>query len=330
MVSTGVASDHQPPNKKPGAAVTRSFCRNAHHEACNWLLENDYSSSDFCMACQHNGVIPDLSQPGHLQKWRVVEIAKRRLFYSLLRWKLPLRTRAEDPKHGLIFEFLADPDKGPKVMTGHNNGLITIALNEADDAEREQRRQQMGEAYRTLLGPFRHEVGHHFWDILVRDGGKLEQCRSVFGDDSEPYETALARHYEQGPREDWQANYVSPYATMHPWEDFAETWAHYTHIIDALETANAFGIEIKPDVKVPAELATRVSFDPYRAKSLDMILEAWSPFVFTINNVNRAMGKSDLYPFELSDGVIKKMRFIHHLVGAQQPVALPNLHLRAS
>jgi hypothetical protein len=160
---------------------------------------------------------------------------------------LPVRTRAEDPAHGLIFNFLAgDPARGQRVMTGHDNGLITIALTEADDMEREKRRLEMGEPYRTLLGHFRHEVGHYFWDVIVRDGGKLEACRAVFGDDTIDYGEALQHHYREGPPPDWQTSFVSAYAATHPWEDFAETWSHYLHIVDTLEMASAFGIKVHP------------------------------------------------------------------------------------
>src|SRR6201999_3857264 len=121
------------------------------------------------------------------------------------------------------FNFLADdPSATKKVMTGHDNGVITIALAEADDAEREKRRLEMGEPYRTLLGHFRHEVGHHFWDVLVRDGGKLAACRARFGDDTVDYAESLKRHYAAGPPPNWQEQFVSAYATTHPWEDFAE------------------------------------------------------------------------------------------------------------
>ena len=82
-----------------------------------------------------------MSDPLHLTAWRDIELAKHRLFYSLLRWGLPLKTRAEDPSHGLAFEFLADPpSSGPKVMTGHNEGVITIALAEAASGDRKAAR----------------------------------------------------------------------------------------------------------------------------------------------------------------------------------------------
>jgi hypothetical protein len=297
-----------------GEGTGRMLCANAELDACNWLT--DPGSGDiYCRACRHNGMVPDLSDPARLAGWRELELAKHRLFYSLIRWKLPLRTRGEDPAHGLIFNFLADdPDGGAKVMTGHGNGLITIALREADDIERERRRLEMGEPYRTLLGHFRHEVGHYFWDVLVRDGGKLDACRAVFGDDTMDYGQALQRHYVDGPPPDWQQNYVSAYAAAHPWEDFAETWAHYLHIVDTLEMASEFGMEVRPRVDRRGELSARIRFNPYEADDLDGIVNAWLPFTFATNSVNRAMGLRDLYPFILSPAVIGKLGFIHALV----------------
>ena len=200
-------------------------------------------------------------------------------------------------------------------MTGHDDGVITVALVEADDAEREKRRKAMGEPYRTLIGHFRHEVGHHYWDVLVRDRGHLDACRAVFGDDEEDYEQALKRHYAEGVPPDWQDRYISAYATTHAWEDFAETWAHYLHIVDTLQMAYAFGMEVQPRLKGGAAgLAATVEFDPYTAASVEQITDAWFPFVFAMNEVNRAMGSRDLYPFVLAPPVIGKLGFIHDLV----------------
>jgi hypothetical protein len=292
----------------------RFFCANAQDDACNWLLEPG-ETSGYCRACRHNGTVPNLSDPVQLAGWRDLEIAKHRLFYSLIRWKLPLKTRSEDPDHGLIFNFLADdPNAQTKVMTGHDNGLITIALAEADDIERERRRLEMGEPYRTLLGHFRHEVGHYFWDVLVRDAGRLDACRAVFGDDSASYDDALKHHYDQGPPPDWQQNYVSAYATTHPWEDFAETWAHYLHIIDTLEMASEFGMEVRPPADQIGGLTAHLSFDPYTVDDFGVIMKAWLPFTFAMNSVARAMGVRDLYPFILTPAVIAKLGFIHGLV----------------
>lgn len=181
-----LALQDEDPGLRPVCSCTRRhLCANAAQGACNWLLPEGQDNG-FCVACRHNGTVPDVSIRKNLSGWRDLEAAKHRLFYSLLRWQLPLRTRAEDPEHGLLFNFLADTPTA-KVMTGHENGIITIALAEADEIERERRRLEMGEPYRTLLGHFRHEVGHHYWDLLVRDGGALSACRKIFGDDAEEY-----------------------------------------------------------------------------------------------------------------------------------------------
>jgi len=291
------------------------FCTNAEHEACNWLVPAD-AAEPYCAACRHNGTIPALTNPQNLLAWRKMESAKHRLFYSLLRLQLPLATRREDPEHGLLFNFLADlpSDDGPKVMTGHDNGVITIALVEADDVERERRRTAMGEPYRTLLGHFRHEVGHHYWDILVRDGGRLDAFRALFGDEREDYGEALKRHYKEGAPRNWQETFVSAYATTHPWEDFAETWAHYLHIVDTLEMAAAFGLQICPRISEGREMEAKFDLDPYRLGNVHEMIEAWLPLTFALNSLNQTMGQADLYPFILSPGVIRKLGFVHELV----------------
>ena len=273
----------------------------------------------YCLACRHSRTVPDLSQEQNLLPWRKLEIAKHRLFYTLLRLNLPIETRNEKPE-GLVFDFLADQPapNAPKVMTGHDNGLITIALVEADDAERERRRTAMGEPYRTLLGHFRHEVGHYYWDQLVRDAGRLDQCRAVFGDDTQNYEQALQRHYSEGAPANWQENYVSAYATTHPWEDFAETWAHYLHIVDTLEMAGSFGVSVDPKLDKDGELEASVDFNPYKAGDIQQLIDVWLPLTFALNSLNRCMGQSDVYPFVLSPAVIEKLGFIHHIVHAER------------
>ncbi len=291
------------------------FCDNAALDGCNWLLPDD-SPDRYCAACRHNRTVPDLSDEANTLAWRRMEAAKHRLIYSLMRLALPLPNRTDDPHAGLVFDFLADPPTpgAQQVMTGHDNGLITLALTEADDAERERRRTTMGEPYRTLLGHFRHEVGHYYWDRLVRDRGLQAECRAVFGDDEADYEAALERHYKEGPPADWQDNFVSQYATTHAWEDFAETWAHYLHIIDCLETASAFGLEVHPEVAADPELETTVRVDPYAPGDFTRLVEAWLPLTYAMNSMNRSMGLSDLYPFILSAPVVEKLAFVHDLV----------------
>jgi hypothetical protein len=292
---------------------TWRFCDNAAHGACNWLLPAS-AQSRTCGACRHNSIIPDLSNPRNLPRWRALEAAKHRLIYGLQRLHLPLRTRAEDPEHGLAFEFLAEMRGQPHVITGHDNGLITINILEGDDTERTRIREQLGEAYRTPLGHFRHEVGHHYWDLLVRDGGHLDAFRAMFGDERADYDAALKHHYETPHNEDWQNEFVSYYASSHPWEDFAETWAHYMHIVDALETAANFGISIHPTRTRDPALQADIDFDPYRATDMAAIIEAWQPLTFAMNNLNRSLGQPDLYPFVLSDRVVDKLGFVHEIV----------------
>jgi hypothetical protein len=269
------------------------------------------------VTCRHNRVIPDLSQPVHLEHWRLIEVAKHRLFYTLLRLRLSVRTRAEDPD-GLAFDFLADlaaPSPGtPPVMTGHANGVITINLAEADDAERERRRRQMGEPYRTLLGHFRHEIAHYYWGRLVADSAKLDEFRQIFGDERADYAQALQRYYALGAPGDWSQHFVSAYAAAHPWEDFAETWAHYFHMIDTLETAGSFGLAVAP--KATKGLGARVDFDAYRA-DMGRLIEAWIPVTFAANSMNRSMGLPDLYPFVLSTPAVAKLTFIHACIHDQ-------------
>jgi hypothetical protein len=297
---------------------TFRFCANAAYDACNWLIPAD-ASETYCIACRHNRTVPDLTLADNVAAWRRLETAKHRLFYTLLRLRLPLANRIDAPAYGLVFDFLAEaPTQAvPKVMTGHDNGVITIALAEADDVEREKRRLAMGEPYRTLLGHFRHEVGHYFWDRLVGEGEALPACRAVFGDESQDYGQALQAYYANGAPADWQNNFVSAYATAHPWEDFAETWAHYLHIVDTLEMANAFGLRIRPKVDKSAELAVTIDLDPYREGDIQPITDAWLPLTFAVNSLNRCMGVPDLYPFVLSPAVIAKLGFIHDLVHAR-------------
>ncbi|MEZ5788202.1 MAG: putative zinc-binding peptidase [Xanthobacteraceae bacterium] len=293
-------------------------CENRQYDACNWLRPAE-SGDRRCVACQHNRTIPDLSVPANVANWRKTELAKRHLFYSLMRWRLPIPTRKDDPEKGLAFDFLSDVVKADgtvqPVMTGHDTGLITLNIAEADDAEREKRRASMGEPYRTLLGHFRHEVGHYYWDRLVRDGGKVERSRQLFGDDSQNYGEALKAHYENGPPADWQTSFISSYATSHPWEDFAETWAHYIHMVDALETAKVFGINVHPTPGSggrPQE--TEVAFDPYFVADAQALVGAWVPLTVAINSVNRSMGQPDLYPFVLAPPVVAKLQFIHEII----------------
>ncbi|THF65437.1 hypothetical protein E6C76_07515 [Pseudothauera nasutitermitis] len=301
------------------------FCRNWELSACNWMVpagDEGYAeapgAAEFCPACRHNRTVPNLDDPLHRARWQKIEAAKRRLIYTLTRLGLPCPVTGDGHPEPLVFDFLADAPGGTeRVMTGHADGVVTIALNEADDAAREQARTEMGEAYRTLLGHFRHEIGHYYWDLLVRDGGALEGFRAMFGDERADYDAALDRHYREGAPEGWQETHVSAYATMHPWEDWAETWAHYLHMVDTLETAAALGIEVGPEVDAEGGLSTDIDFDPYRIARVEWLLSAWVPLTVALNTLNRSMGAADLYPFALPEAVRQKLAFVHDLVSTR-------------
>jgi hypothetical protein len=288
-------------------------CDNAKEDTCNWLLPAG-SEAGLCTACALNRTIPDLTVAENRVLWQSIEDAKRRLVYALMRFGLPLVSHREDGDSGLAFDFLADAGSDKPVMTGHADGLVTINIAEADPAERERRRQDLGEPFRSLLGHFRHEVGHYYWDLLVRDGGRLDEARAIFGDERADYAEALRRNYEEGPPADWQERHVSSYAAAHPWEDFAETWTHYFHIVDTLDTAAAFGLGVDPQVSDDPALATRIAFDPYRARDIDALVGAWLPLTYAVNSLNRSMGQPDLYPFVLSPVAIGKLDFVYRLV----------------
>lgn len=280
-------------------------CANAAQEACNWRLAADDAES-FCPSCRHNEVVPDLTVAENLPLWRKLEGAKRRLLYTLDRLGLPHQTSE------LRFSFLGDVD-GQPAMTGHEDGHITIALREADDAERERRRGLMNEPYRTLLGHMRHEVGHWYFIVLVERAGRTADFRQLFGDESADYGAALQAHYAKGANDDWRGAYISAYAAAHPHEDWAECFAHYLHMVDSLETAASVGLRIRPRLDRQGALETEVDFNPYRA-SMNEILAAWTPLTVAMNEINRSMGTPDLYPFVLSAPVARKLGFIHELV----------------
>jgi hypothetical protein len=307
------------------AGRTYRLCDNYRDaKVCNWAVL-DTDRHRLCESCRLTRTIPDLDVPGHLEGWYKLEVAKRRLVYTLMGLGLPLANRDDDPDQGLAFEFLAASQPGaPPVLTGHANGVITINVAEADDAEREKRRHDLGEPYRTLLGHMRHEVGHYYWDRLIARTDRLDAFRQLFGDEREDYGQALQRHYAQGPPADWQNRFVSAYASAHAWEDWAESWAHYLHMTDTLETAAACGVSIRPRrdgepslAKVPASAGTS-------SGSFDRLIDSWYPLTYVLNNLNRGLGQPDGYPFVLSPPVVDKLRFVHDTVKSWSISAQPS------
>jgi hypothetical protein len=293
------------------------MCANyAEHAVCNWMVGADDGAS-LCVACRLNRTIPDLSVAENKALWSTLETEKRRLVYSLLRLGLPVIPRSQDDT-GLEFDFLADvapPFDGPsRVRTGHAKGRITLNIAEANPAERARMREEMEEPYRTTLGHFRHESGHYYWDRLVCDGPWLEGFRKRFNDERIDYGKALERHYANGPPADWQERFVSPYASCHPWEDWAETWAHYLHIVDTLETAYQFGLGTRPRAGDLESLDLRLDFDSYAQDDFEALIDRWLPLTFALNSLNRSMGHEHAYPFVLAPAVIEKLGFVHRVL----------------
>jgi hypothetical protein len=292
------------------------YCLNAAYGLCNWLIPTERADA-YCVACRHNRTIPDLSLPENLERWRALEAAKHRLFYTLLQLRLPVETRGAESPAGLAFQFLADDAPlGSAILTGHADGVITINLAEADDSERERRRHQMGEPYRTLLGHFRHEIGHYYWDRLVEGSLHLDEFRRLFGDERRDYDKALQDYYANGAPPDWSEHFISAYASAHPWEDFAETWAHYFHMTDTLETAYATGLAVTP--KIPHAPGAVFDFRP-RDSEMKQVIEAWLALTFAVNSINRSMGLRDLYPFVLGPLAVAKLEFIQQLIRSVSP-----------
>jgi hypothetical protein len=243
-----------------------------------------------------------------------LELAKHHLIYTLLSLQLPLDGVPDERRHALRFDFLANPTDVKPVLTGHEEGLITMNITEADDAERERRRVNLHEPYRTLLGHFRHEVGHYYWERLIEGTPRLTRFRELFGDETQDYAQALRSYYAQGAPSDWQARCVSAYGTAHPWEDWAETWAHYLHIVDTVETAASFGMTLRPCHAA----AHSMTFNPKEIigarADFKSIIQNWVSLTYVLNSLNRGMGLQDLYPFVLSGPACSKLSFIHQVV----------------
>jgi hypothetical protein len=299
VIASGADSEH-------GGAVDSSeyqLCANLYLAKCNWLVEKD-PVRKLCASCRLTRTRPSDTDTKALVAFAAAEKAKRRLIFELHELKLPIVGRDEDPRYGLAFDLLSSEFE--TVTTGHHNGVITLDLAEGDDVHREQLRVAMDEPYRTLLGHFRHEIGHYYFYRLVGPSQAYSRrFRELFGNPDADYQETLDRHYNEGTPPGWEDDYVSSYATMHPAEDWAETFAHYLHIRDALDTAAAFGF-----ASAGATFERRV----LGPSGFDTIIDMWLPLAWALNMVNRSMGKEDLYPFVLPPAVLEKMRFVHTII----------------
>jgi hypothetical protein len=296
------------------AGIAYRLCKNyADEQVCNWAVSAE-DPNPLCISCRLTRVIPDLTQGNHRLAWYKLETAKRRLIFTLLRLRLPIFTREEDPQNGLAFEFKADAPDGPPVLTGHAAGVITINVAEADDAERERRRTSLHEPYRTLAGHIRHESGHYYWERLIRTPEEHETFRQAFGDEQPDYGEALKSYYAQGAPPDWPTRFISAYASAHPLEDWAETWAHYLHMMDTLETAAACGISLQPRRDDEPSLEPITPFVVSQDMPFEQLIDSWFPVTYVLNNLNRGLGLGDAYPFVWSAPAVEKLRYVHELV----------------
>ncbi|WP_113553792.1 putative zinc-binding metallopeptidase [Hyphomicrobiales bacterium] len=297
------------------------YCGNRDTPAqCNWMLMAS-EPGELCIACRLNRTIPNLDREDNARYWGLLEVAKRRLVSQLLALGLPVKSKVdEDEKHGLMFDFLRSPPNGPRVLTGHADGLITVNIEEADSVQREKMRLELYEPYRTLLGHLRHEVGHYYWNRLVFNGPWLEPFRTLFGDERADYAAALKANYENGAPPDWADRYISSYASTHPWEDWAETWAHYLHMIDSLGTALGFGLDAEDleAIVEPFERDALYAPDDTGADGFLSLLNSWIEMTMVLNELARSMGQPDFYPFVMSKPSVAKLQFVHMVVEASR------------
>ncbi len=270
-------------------------CRNLTLSGCTWLASDEGGQ---CFSCDLTRTRPHDEDAVGLANLPAAERAKRHLIVELDGLGFPIVGKSTDAENGLAFDLLSSVEEN--VVIGHASGVITIDLAESSAAHREKVREKLGEPYRTMLGHLRHEVGHYYEWQLVRGDELLPRCRELFGDERIDYQGEINRHYAEGPPEGWESSYISSYATMHPFEDFAETWAHYLHICDSIETASEYGL---------VTVGTLTSFTNFR----DVVVGIWMPLSVALNMINRSMGHEDLYPFVIPTAVLDKLDFVGSL-----------------
>jgi hypothetical protein len=280
--------------------LSSQACENRDVIGCNWSVEG---TGRYCRSCSLTRTIPNLGVTRNILLWKRAEEAKRRLVYDLARLCLPLLSRGGA---SVAFDILSDEEQ--PVLTGHLYGLITLNLREADDVEREARRMSFREPYRTLLGHFRHEIGHFYWDILVSATSLQSPFRLVFGDETQDYQAALASYHNRADRSYDRRHFISEYASSHPWEDWAETFAHFLHIVSTLDSMA--GLPLGLDGRAQQTLQ-----DPYFESDFEALLALWEPLARSINELNRSLGLGDAYPFELSQAVKGKLHLVHMAIG---------------
>ena len=283
--------------------ILDAACANREQIGCNWKAASGQGS--LCRACAMTEVVPDSMVNTNVPLWADTEAAKRWVLVNLGQWGwLKAGDQGPWPRFHLLSEVTSS---GPAPVTmGHADGLITINVTEADPAQRVARREKLSERYRTLTGHFRHELGHYVFQRLVEDERFAAAFRNRFGDERADYGAALSQHYDNGPPQGWQDNHITEYASSHPHEDWAETFAHLVHLTDMIDSANATGLR-QSSTGVP---------DPYRTSDGDAVISAGANLGIAFNHVNRSMGLFDLYPFVIAPAVRDKLAFVRAAVAA--------------
>ena len=303
----------------------RPCANRINHSVCNWMLDAGDAMA-LCISCRLTEVIPSLEDSNNLLHWAAIERAKRRLVFSLIDIGLtPKPKTGPDDKQGLAFRLLQSLPSGPAVMTGHDGGVITLNIAEADDVFRESARISMREPVRTLLGHLRHEVSHYLQQRYVAGTPGEQRCKDLFGDHDDDYVAALQAHYANGPPADWSRHFVSAYASSHPWEDWAESCAHYLLVIDAVQTASGWGLRLEgPTTTVAAD-----GREPQSVPLENLVLDQWLPVAQFLNAMNRSLGLPDSYPFLLPPQVLQKMKLVQDLLATAAAAAdMPGVQQR--
>ena len=283
--------------------------------ACNWLVPAS-EEHVICLSCRLTRTIPSLDGPKNAERLRELEAAKRRVLFTLQNMQLPLIPKSEDEERGLAFDFLEALPDGPPVLTGHAEGVVTLNIAVADDDYREKNREKLREPYRTVVGHIRHELGHYFWDLLVRETHWLSEYRALFGDERADYAEALKKHYADGAPYDWRNRFISEYASSHPWEDWAESWAHYMHLQATLETVTNFRLDTANTPLRLTPFTPDVLYDGDTDPGFLDWINAWVVLTALLNEVARSMGQPDIYPFVLNASAVRKVHFVHCVINA--------------
>ena len=286
-----------------GDAAEYWRCLNAAW-GCNWMVPAGMGST-WCRSCALTRGRPDVARSDAVDAWMLAEASKRRLVHQLDQLALPVEPRSAATPNGLAFDLVHVP--GERGLTGHLDGVVTIDLTEADPVVRDELRRRLGEPYRTLIGNLRHEIAHHYWHRLVDQSGHLTRFRDLFGDERADYAPALERHYAT-PDVAWDEHrFITRYAQAHPHEDWAETFAHYLHVVDLVDTANAYRLVASGPSSLTTPMGEQRTFMP--------ILRRWQPLARALDHLADAVGSARLYPIDPVGAVVDKLEFVHACIG---------------